>query len=194
MNYKGMNLGVAEPISLRDRVNRKQDNQELQAEIDATEAKRIEEENAQLAKRIPFEKDARFSQELITPLPVTEEELENNEAAQKLVGNMVKEAGDRFVKDNPEYYVCMDNFKTIAGYLYAQGVTNPTKEAFQAAYDILHRDGRMIEKPLEEQQGHIAVDPATNVKRVYSDKEIERMDSETYARAFGLKPTRKWGR
>jgi len=58
-----------------------------------------------------------------------------------------KEEGDLFVKANPSYYVCMENFRTIANWMMKNDLA-PVRENFQLAFDTLKPVGLLVEAPI----------------------------------------------
>lgn len=64
----------------------------------------------------------------------------------EIVTIKAKQEADAFVRDNPDYYKCPENFETITGWMVKNDLA-PVRENFQRAYDKLRRDGVIVEGP-----------------------------------------------
>lgn len=68
-----------------------------------------------------------------------------------------------FVKANPDYYVCPDNFKNIANWMLKNNLA-PTKDNFQLAFDRLKAVGLLLDAPIvREDKPEVAIVAAVPV-------------------------------
>jgi hypothetical protein len=117
----------------------------------------------------------------------------------------VREQGELFVEHNPDYYPCSSNVNNIREYLIAQNISIPNEEVLKAAWLRLRELGLIEERPAPEPAPELtpieeppsetpgdylieSVDPETGEPRKFTQREIWRMDSATYRKAF-----RVWG-
>jgi hypothetical protein len=116
-----------------------------------------------------------------------------------------RQQAEHFVGENPEYHRTQKNFETIASYLADQGVEIPTAETLKLAWERLRSFGMIEERmapvptpePVSENPPESipskpelvdGFDPDTGEPRKYSQREIWKMDSMTFRKAF-----RMWG-
>ena len=116
----------------------------------------------------------------------------------------VREQSKLFVEHNREYFPNRVNFDAITEYLIAQGVTIPTEHCFRRAWLRLRELNIIEESPapapelqkqeLEPSEPKLEDDPVdgfdieTGQPRKYTQREVWRMDSNTYKKAF-----KAWG-
>jgi hypothetical protein len=117
----------------------------------------------------------------------------------------VREQARLFAENNSEFLPSKENFNNILDYLWTQGVSTPHKEALKAAWLRLRELGLIeerpapepapeptpIEEPPSETPGDYEVsgfDPEKGTPRKFTQREIWKMDSNTYRKAF-----KAWG-
>jgi len=117
----------------------------------------------------------------------------------------VREQGELFVEHNPDYYPCSSNVNNIREYLIAQNISIPNEEVLKAAWLRLRELGLIEERPAPEPEPELTpleeppsetpgdyeisgFDPETGEPRKFTQREIWRMDSATYRKAF-----KAWG-
>jgi hypothetical protein len=120
-----------------------------------------------------------------------------------------KREGEAFVAANPSYFPSKKNFETIVNYLSAQGVVIPTRDCFAQAVERLQHFGLLEERPapspeptpvaqaqpIEETEAPPSDlvdgwDIETGQPRKYSEREINRMSSDEFKKAFKMWVTR----
>jgi len=116
----------------------------------------------------------------------------------------VREQARLFVENNSEFLPSKENFNNILEYLWTQGVSTPHQEALKAAWLRLRELGLIEERPAVEPEPEPApvqepietpadyevsgFDPETGEPRKFTQREIWKMDSNTYRKAF-----KAWG-
>jgi hypothetical protein len=117
----------------------------------------------------------------------------------------VREQAQSFCDANPDFLPSKTNFNSILAYLWTQGVSIPTQQCLELAHKRLRELGLIeerpavepeeeptsIEEPPSETPGDYEVsgfDPETGEPRKFTQREIWRMDSATYRKAF-----KAWG-
>ncbi len=119
--------------------------------------------------------------------------------------NFVREQARLFAENNSEFLPSKENFNNILEYLWTQGVSTPHQEALKAAWLRLRELGLIEERPAVEPEPEPApvqeppietpadyviegFDPETQNPRLFTQREIWNMDSNTYRKAFKV-----WG-
>ena len=117
----------------------------------------------------------------------------------------VREQARLFAENNnSEFLPSKENFNNILEYLWTQGVSTPHQEALKAAWLRLRELGLIEERPAVEPEPEPApvqepietpadyevsgFDPETGEPRKFTQREIWKMDSNTYRKAF-----KAWG-
>lgn len=118
----------------------------------------------------------------------------------------VREQAQLFADSNPDFLPSKTNFNNLFEYLFDQGVSIPNEECLKLAWLRLQELGGLLEeRPVPEpqpapapepQQSDIPLnsdlldgfDPETGSPRQFSQREVWKMDSATYRKAF-----RAWG-
>lgn len=117
----------------------------------------------------------------------------------------VRKQGELFVEHNPEYYPSSNNLNNIRDFLFAQGISIPTEECFRLAWQRLRELGLIEERPAASEPAPAPIqellasetpadyvidgfDPETGEPRRFTQRDIWKMDSGTYRKAF-----RAWG-
>lgn len=118
----------------------------------------------------------------------------------------VREQSKLFRAANPWYFPCQENFDAIVNYLIAQRVPIPTLSCFELAASRLRSLGMLKERP-EPQPTPAPVQPTTETEpqqdgltdgwdiesgqpRKYTEREINRMSSAEFKKAFKMWATR----
>ena len=115
-----------------------------------------------------------------------------------------KEA-EAFVSENGGYWACPQNAKTLTDYLIRQKAeTMVSRQDFQRAYYRLREVGALLDRPAPEPEPEPTpvpepevkrlvntkslpvkgIDPLTGKEKFYTQREVDRMSSEQYLRAF----------
>lgn len=117
----------------------------------------------------------------------------------------VREQAQQFADSNPDFLPSKTNFNNLFEYLFDQGVSIPNEECLKLAWLRLQELGGLLEErqapeagptAIEEPPSEIPVDsdlldgfdPETGEPRQFSQREVWKMDSATYRKAF-----RAWG-
>lgn len=132
------------------------------------------------------------------------------EQRRKIAAMDAREQAEAFVRSTPDYYVCPDNFMTLANWMIKNDL-EPVKENYQYAYDELKKAGLMLERPVAEApasapapvvpaavvEAPVVPAPAkpvssgltrenssdsgaSSVKKSYTQAEIDKMSGEEY--------------
>jgi hypothetical protein len=67
-------------------------------------------------------------------------------AEQKIAAIEAQEQAKLFVQSTPQYYVCQENFLTLANWMIKNNL-EPVKENYVLAFNTLHEAGLMIDRP-----------------------------------------------
>jgi hypothetical protein len=116
-------------------------------------------------RELTLEEKAQFARDILDPekfddvnnriveaqLGAKPEEIRNriNSQEQRLANIEARQEAEAFSMANPDYFVCVDNFKTITAWM-VKNELHPVRENFQLAYDTLKAEGLIIEAPVKE--------------------------------------------
>jgi hypothetical protein len=194
--------------------------QDVRNELAEAERKRIEDEQRPIREaeeqlRVNHLKLFEFGRaEVLAHRPDPEWELPKSAAGlsmpQSEVNDFVTKEATKFVAENPDYYVCKENYQAIMHYLADQKtVLIPNVDVFKAAFERLSRLDLLVLKPepnpepapIEEPEIEQDAppqseeltdgwDPVTGEPKKFSARDIHHMDSETYRKAFRMWVTR----
>ncbi len=119
------------------------------------------------------------------------------EEARKFNGSEMR----AFIASEPSFFDCPENREALIDYLLRQDCVIADAATYQAAFLRLREYGLLEERPEPEPiqeppkpqpvaeptpEVFKGVDPATGLEREFSRREVQRMDSLTYRKAFGL--------
>jgi hypothetical protein len=114
-------------------------------------------------------------------------------------------AAEEFLKRNPDYYICPENFETIRQYFAINDCELLTAEMYEAAFVKLRNAGLIREapepepepepinepeqeqKPEQPSRNSTGYDLATGELREYTPWEVEQMTANEFRRVFGLR-------
>jgi hypothetical protein len=132
---------------------------------------------------------------------------------QSAVNDFVTKEATKFVAENPEYYVCKEDYHAITGYLADQKtVPIPNADVFKAAFERLSRLDLLVQKPEPKAEPEPAPigepekieqeappqseeltdgwDIVTGEPRKYTQGEIWKLSSANLKKAFRMWTTR----
>lgn len=93
-------------------------------------------------------------------------------ALQSIPAIQVKNEAESFVKDNPDYYGCKENFETITNWMLKNNLA-PIRDNFQLAYNRLKAVGLLLEAPIVREENPVIKPPEVEVKTEQPAEEIK---------------------